>query len=126
MSFPLGEALFYGQLSLNREYIMLRTLLLTSLIFTSTVYANPFGDAEKGKVKAPSCVYCHGTNGLSSNDAYPNLAGQSPKYLYDSMKAYQDGLRTGPLAEMMKAQLRMLNDEDLRDVAAFFSEQSGD
>ncbi|WP_164977559.1 c-type cytochrome [Vibrio parahaemolyticus] len=105
---------------------MLRTLLLTSLIFTSTVYANPFGDAEKGKVKAPSCVYCHGTNGLSSNDAYPNLAGQSPKYLYDSMKAYQDGLRTRPLAEMMKAQLRMLNDEDLRDVAAFFSEQSGD
>ncbi|AVW97263.1 cytochrome c [Vibrio parahaemolyticus] len=126
MSFPLGEALFYGQLSLNRESIMLRTLLLTSLIFASTVYANPFGDAEKGKVKAPSCVYCHGTNGLSSNDAYPNLAGQSPKYLYDSMKAYQDGLRTGPLAEMMKAQLRMLNDEDLRDVAAFFSEQSGD
>ncbi|WP_180804667.1 c-type cytochrome [Vibrio parahaemolyticus] len=104
---------------------MLRTLLLTSLIFTSTVYANPFGDAEKGKVKAPSCVYCHGTNRLSSNDAYPNLAGQSPKYLYDSMKAYQDGLRTGPLAEMMKAQLRMLNDEDLRDVAAFFAEQSG-
>ncbi|HCG5245781.1 TPA: cytochrome c [Vibrio parahaemolyticus] len=102
---------------------MLRTLLLTSLIFTYTVYANPFGDAEKGKVKAPSCVYCHGTNGLSSNDAYPNLAGQSPKYLYDSMKAYQDGLRTGPLAEMMKAQLRMLNDEDLRDVAAFFAEQ---
>ncbi|TOL64133.1 cytochrome C554 [Vibrio parahaemolyticus] len=126
MSFPLGEALLYGQLSLNRESIMLRPLLLTSLIFTSTVYANPFGDAEKGKVKAPSCVYCHGTNGLSSNDAYPNLAGQSPKYLYDSMKAYQDGLRTGPLAEMMKAQLRMLNDEDLRDVAAFFSEQSGD
>ncbi|EGV1828847.1 cytochrome c [Vibrio parahaemolyticus] len=123
MSFPLGEALFYGQLSLNRESIMLRTLLLTYLIFTSTVYANPFGDAEKGKVKAPSCVYCHGTNGLSSNDAYPNLAGQSPKYLYDSMKAYQDGLRTGPLAEMMKAQLRMLNDEDLRDVAAFFAEQ---
>lgn len=98
---------------------MLRTLLLTSLIFTSTVYANPFGDAEKGKVKAPSCVYCHGTNGLSSNDAYPNLAGQNPKYLYDSMKAYQDGLRTGPLAEMMKAQLRMLNDEDLRDVLHF-------
>ncbi|EGQ8920556.1 cytochrome C554 [Vibrio parahaemolyticus] len=126
MSFPLGEALLYGQLSLNRESIMLRPLLLTSLIFTSTVYANPFGDAEKGKVKAPSCVYCHGTNGLSSNDAYPNLAGQSPKYLYDSMKAYQDGLRTGPLAEMMKAQLRMLNDEDLRDVAAFFAEQSGD
>jgi len=40
------------------------------------------------------------------------------------MKAYQDGLRFGLLAEMMAAQLRMLNDEDLRDVAAFYSEQT--
>ncbi len=109
-----------------RERNMLRTLLFTSLIVSSTVYANPFGDAEKGKIKAPSCVYCHGSNGISSNGTYPNLAGQNPDYLYNSMKAYQDGLRTGSLAEMMKAQLRMLNDEDLRDVAAFFAQQPRD
>lgn len=105
---------------------MLRTLLLTSLVISSTVYANPIGDSDKGKIKAPSCVFCHGTNGISSNNTYPNLAGQNPEYLYNAMKAYQDSLRIGPLAEMMKAQLRMLNDEDLHDVAAFFSEQSRD
>ncbi len=105
---------------------MLRILLLTSLLVSSTIYANPFGDAEKGKIKAPSCVYCHGSNGISNNATYPNLAGQNPEYLYNSMKAYQEGLRTGSLAEMMKVQLRMLNDDDLRDVAAFFAEQSHD
>ncbi|WP_440888145.1 c-type cytochrome [Vibrio sp. WZ-1] len=102
---------------------MLRYLLLTSLLISSSVMAKPFGDAEKGKIKSPSCVYCHGANGMTNNEAYPNLAGQNAKYLFDSMKAYQDGLRLGPLAEMMAAQLRMLNDEDLRDVAAFYSEQ---
>ena len=102
---------------------MLRYVLLTSLLISSSVVAKPFGDVDKGKLKSPSCVYCHGSNGMTTNDAYPNLAGQNAKYLYDSMKAYQDGLRSGPLAEMMAAQLRMLNDEDLRDVAAFYSEQ---
>ncbi len=103
---------------------MFRYVLLTSLILSSSVVAKPFGDAVKGKLKSPSCVYCHGSNGITTNDAYPNLAGQNAQYLYDSMKAYQDGLRLGPLAEMMAAQLRMLNDEDLRDVAAFYSQQT--
>lgn len=40
------------------------------------------------------------------------------------MKSYQAGERKGPLAEMMAAQLKMLNDEDLRDVAAFYAEQT--
>ena len=83
---------------------MLRYVLLASLILSSSVVAKPFGDAEKGKLKSPSCVYCHGSNGITTNDAYPNLAGQNAQYLYDSMKAYQEGLRLGPLAEMMAAQ----------------------
>jgi cytochrome c553 len=85
--------------------------------------ANPFGDSTKGKVKSPSCVYCHGAIGISENEAYPSLAGQNAQYLYNAMKAYQNGERKGPLSEMMGAQLKMLNDDDLRDVAAFYSEQ---
>ena len=78
---------------------MLRYVLLASLILSSSVVAKPFGDVDKGKLKSPSCVYCHGSNGITTNDAYPNLAGQNAQYLYDSMKAYQDGLRLGPMAE---------------------------
>ncbi|HDV5564351.1 TPA: cytochrome c, partial [Vibrio cholerae] len=49
------------------------------------------------------------------------LDGQNPEYLYSAMKAYQLGERTGPMAEMMRAQLQRLNDQDLRDIAAFYA-----
>jgi cytochrome c553 len=39
------------------------------------------------------------------------------------MKDYQQGNRTGALAEMMQAQLSKLNDQDLRDIAAYYSSQ---
>ncbi|MBY8080975.1 hypothetical protein KW484_07230 [Vibrio fluvialis] len=39
------------------------------------------------------------------------------------LKAYQNGERSGPLAQMMQAQLQKLNDEDLRDIAAFYASQ---
>ncbi|MGP8306636.1 c-type cytochrome [Vibrio sp. YIC-376] len=102
---------------------MFRFLLITSVIFSSFAIAEPFGDAAKGKIKSPSCVYCHGATGISVNQAYPSLAGQNAQYLYNAMKAYQNSERQGPLSEMMGAQLKMLNDDDIRDVAAYYSEQ---
>ncbi|ENM5858246.1 cytochrome c, partial [Vibrio mimicus] len=74
-----------------------------------------------GQQKAPSCVFCHGSDGIATQPSYPNLNGLSEEYLFKSMKAYQNGERTGPMAEMMKAQLQRLNDQDLRDVAAFYA-----
>ncbi|XEV15438.1 cytochrome c [Vibrio alginolyticus] len=102
---------------------MLRFILLISFIFSSAIHAEPFGDADKGKIKSPSCVYCHGVTGIATNNTYPSLAGQNAQYLYNAMKSYQAG-ECRRLAEMMAAQLKMLNDEDLRDVAAFYAEQT--
>ena len=76
---------------------MFRFVLLISLIFSSASHAAPFGDADKGKIKSPSCVYCHGATGVAGNNVYPNLAGQNAQYLYDAMKSYQAGERKGPL-----------------------------
>ncbi|MEF1291036.1 c-type cytochrome [Vibrio sp. M260118] len=101
------------------KYIAL-LLSLTPLFATAS---SEFGNAELGKVKAPSCVFCHGTDGTASNPSYPHLKGQNAQYLYQSMKDYQDGHRQGALAEMMKAQLSQLNDQDLRDIAAYFASQ---
>ena len=39
------------------------------------------------------------------------------------MKAYQSGDRQGAYAEMMRAQLSKLDDQDLRDIAAFYASQ---
>jgi len=102
---------------------MIRTLPLLLLIPSLALASNQFGDPELGKVKAPSCVFCHGSDGTASNPAYPHLKGQNAQYLFQSMKDYQDGNRTGALAEMMKAQLSRLNDQDLKDISAYFSSQ---
>ena len=104
---------------------MIRVLVLASFtLFSSISLASPnFGDAKLGKIKAPSCIFCHGQDGIASNPAYPHIKGQNAQYLFQSMKDYQDGNRTGPLAEMMKAQLSQLNDQDLKDIAAYFSSQ---
>ena len=95
-------------------------LTIFSALFSLSSHATEFGNAELGKVKAPSCVFCHGE---AVNPSYPNLKNQNAQYLYQSMKDYQLGNRTGALAEMMQAQLSKLNDQDLRDIAAFYSSQ---
>ncbi|NOH80327.1 cytochrome c [Vibrio sp. RE86] len=99
---------------------MIRSLLLLSLVSPLTFAYTSFGDPELGKVKSPSCIFCHGTDGIAPNPSYPNINGQNEQYLFQSMKDYQEGKRQGALAEMMKAQLSRLNDQDLRDIAAYF------
>ncbi|WP_084715800.1 c-type cytochrome [Vibrio galatheae] len=94
-------------------------LLLPSAAFANTDFGNP----QLGKVKVPSCVFCHGSDGTASNPTYQNLKGQNAQYQFQSMKDYQDGHRQGPLAEMMQAQLSRLNDQDLKDIAAYFASQ---
>ncbi|MEZ8196165.1 c-type cytochrome [Vibrio cortegadensis] len=100
----------------------LLTLLISVSYLTSLPsIASSFGDPQLGKIKAPSCVFCHGPNGIAQNNAYPNLNSQNPQYLFNAMKAYQNDQRTGDYASMMKTQLQRLNDQDLKDIAAFYS-----
>ncbi|MUI54522.1 c-type cytochrome [Aliivibrio fischeri] len=103
---------------------MKKFILLLLISFSASVYSYEYGDPVKGKIKAPSCIFCHGETGKASNSAYPNLDMQNEMYLYLSMKSYQNDERKGPLAQMMKAQLQRLNDQDLRDIAAFYANSS--
>ena len=78
------------------------------------------GSAEAGKDKAVSCGACHGADGNSVNPTWPSLAGQSATYIVDQLKAFKKGSRSNVL---MNAQVLSLSDEDMADVAAYFSEQ---
>ncbi|WP_159653161.1 c-type cytochrome [Vibrio atypicus] len=100
-----------------------RLSLLALFLFLPLSSANANGNPELGKIKSPSCVFCHGSNGQAVNDTYPNLNGQNAEYLVQSMLSYQNGLRKGDLAAMMQAQLSRLNEQDLRDIAAFYASQ---
>lgn len=77
------------------------------------------GDAQAGKSKAAVCAGCHGINGISGNDLWPNLAGQKAAYLAVQIKAFRDGSRNDPT---MKPMVMNLTDQDAEDIAAFYSQ----
>ncbi|WP_372964258.1 cytochrome c [Marinobacter sp.] len=78
-------------------------------------------DAEAGKAKAAVCAACHGQNGISQVPIYPNLAGQKEQYLAASIKAYKAGQRQGGQAPVMQGQAMALSDDDIANLAAYFS-----
>lgn len=75
------------------------------------------GDAA-GKAKSATCAACHGANGISPNDLWPNLAGQKRGYLVKQLKAFRDGQRADPMMAPMAAPL---SDADIDDLAAYYS-----
>ena len=88
---------------------------VVSLSVYSTAMA---GDAAAGKAKSESCVSCHGMNGRSTNPNNPNLAGQKKNYLIKAMKDYKEGKRQDP---MMSSMVSALSDEDIENIAEFYS-----
>ena len=81
------------------------------------------GDIEAGKKKvAEVCAACHGPDGNSPVPDFPRLAGQYEDYLVASLKKYKNGKRTNPIMMGMAA---TLSEEDVKNVAAYFSQQTG-
>lgn len=91
------------------------------MALTASGSALAAGDAAAGKAKAAVCAGCHGANGVSMVPMYPNLAGQKAMYLENALKAYKAGQRTGGTAAMMAPQAANLSDQDIADLAAYFS-----
>jgi cytochrome c553 len=79
------------------------------------------GDADKGSQLVESCAACHGADGNSISTDWPKLAGQNQKYLYEQLKYFRDGERMNVLMMAVTPYLQTLNDEDLLDIAAFYS-----
>ncbi|RAN81564.1 cytochrome C [Bacillus sp. SRB_336] len=100
---------------------MKRALTLLSfgaaLAFASTQLLAS-GSIENGKQKAATCFACHGVDGNSIDPQYPRLAGQYNMYLQQVLHEYKDGQRENPI---MKGMVATLSDQDIEDVAAYFS-----
>ncbi|GAB6067690.1 cytochrome c [Methylothermus subterraneus] len=92
----------------------MRHWLLALLALSFPLWA---ADPEAGKAKTAVCAGCHGQDGIATNPAYPNLAGQNAQYLIAAMKAYKDGSRNNPI---MKSMVEALSDADLENVAAYY------
>ena len=104
--------------------ILSRSLLLgLGLSMAGTALAA--GDPVAGKTKASTCLGCHGVPGYTNvypTFHVPKLGGQHAQYLVAAMQAYQAGQRRH---DTMHAQINNLSEQDMEDIAAFFS-RSGD
>lgn len=93
-------------------------LMLVLACFTAPVLAG--GNIAAGQEKSAPCQACHGAAGKASVSLYPNLAGQHADYLQHALQAYKKGERSGGQAEVMKAFVSGLSDEDMADLAAYY------
>ena len=85
-------------------------------------FAHAAGDAESGQSKAAVCSGCHGADGNSMIPSFPKLAGQGELYLFNQLKDIRDGVRSVP---QMTGILTGRSDQDLSDIAAYYSSQTG-
>ena len=84
------------------------------------------GDAAAGREKAFTCTGCHSAPG--SRNAYPGytvpkLGGQHPEYLIAALKGYQSKERAHPT---MQAHAATMSEQDMADIAAYFSSLGAD
>jgi cytochrome c553 len=78
-------------------------------------------DANVAKpAKVAVCAACHGENGVAVMPMYPNLAGQYANYIEHALHAYKSGARKNAI---MNAQASTLSDEDIKQLAEWFSQQ---
>ncbi len=78
---------------------------------------------------AKHCAECHGAFGRSTNPLVPRLAGQHDSYLENQLNAFRGIIRGMPAGVVQRLRVHpvmgargiMLNDQDIRELASYFS-----
>lgn len=98
-------------------------LLAASLVLglTPTLAAADEAAIERGRTLGGTCLGCHGVP--SYTNVYPTyhvpkLGGQHAEYIVAALKAYQTGERSHAT---MRAHSVRLSEEQIRDIATYFS-----
>ena len=104
--------------------------LVPAAAFAATVAAGLFvasagtaaaGSIDIGRAGATVCAGCHGMDGIGVAPGFPNLAGQDELYLKAQLTAFREKTRTGGQSALMYAMAAGLSDEDIANLAAYFS-----
>lgn len=101
----------------------LKQAFMVTLMIGIIPLAQASGNPQRGLEISAVCQSCHGIDGnLSLQDDYPKLGGQHADYLVQALKAYRSGDRNHAI---MSGFARDLTDQDIADLAAWYSRQSG-
>ena len=80
------------------------------------------GDPASGREKSSVCAGCHGEDGNSAVPVFPKLAGQHPSYIVKQLAEFKSQKRVEPT---MNAMAEPLSEDDMKDMAAFYSSKQG-
>lgn len=97
-----------------------QSIIVSSFLAAFITLPVSAADMAAGEQKAEPCAACHGQKGNSSNAQWPNLAAQQSTYLVNQLKAFKAGDRINAMMNSMTANL---NNEDINNLAAYFSSQ---
>jgi len=98
----------------------MKILNLTAVVALGALLGSSVTLADNHKIDnlLATCAGCHGSNGVSANPVWPNLAGQNDKYLADQLRAYRSGERVNAL---MSGQAKNLSDDQIAALAAHYT-----
>ncbi|MES3711348.1 cytochrome c4 [Pseudomonas sp. SAS7] len=102
--------------------LVVSLLLTLGVAGAATAAQTVKGDAAAGQAKTAVCGACHNPDGNSLAPNFPKLAGQGQRYLEKQLHDIKSGKRT---VLEMTGMLAPFSDQDLADIAAYFSSQKG-
>ena len=98
------------------------SLLMGACLMASGSIAQE-GDAERGEAASATCVACHQANGggmnISGGESWPRLAGLNANYIAKQLHDFKAGDRQNAT---MVTFANMLDDQQIADVAAYYSQ----
>jgi cytochrome c553 len=107
-----------GKTMMNRIPVALSGVVL-ALSFAALPAVAWGADIAAGKKLASQrCAMCHGVDGIAKMPIAPHLAGESETYLQGQLKDFRSGKRQ---SEMMSVVAKNLTDEQIANVAAWYS-----
>ncbi len=102
---------------------MKKLVLIFTLVASYSAWAQ--GDINAGKLKAATCIACHGNDGNAVIAQYPKLAGQHADYLTKQLVDYKLALTSGGTQgrsnAVMAGMTAALSVTDMKDLGAYFS-----
>ncbi|HBN53477.1 MAG TPA: cytochrome c4 [Stenotrophomonas sp.] len=75
------------------------------------------GDAAAGKEKSLVCSACHGEDGGGTAPPFPNIGGQRADFFYWQLVELKRGRHPSPMTPLVST----LDDQDMRDLAAYYA-----
>ena len=76
------------------------------------------GDPEVGRKLSGQCRTCHGLEGFARIPIAPHIGGEPASYIARQLTAFRDGTREH---EMMSVVAKSLSDQQIADLAAWYS-----